>query len=97
MNHAHMVGGLHPGPFQLIVKSRVFIARQVEPGSVLHDAYADVAREIVGDQSVAIIDGPAENTSQHGERAFQDDQTPELRPPHTRWWNTLYDRINNVA
>ncbi len=50
LNHDETVRGLHPGPFQPVVKNRVLVGQQVEAGRAIHDANADVTGVLVGQQ-----------------------------------------------
>ncbi len=70
-------GGLAAGTLEFVVKHRVFELRQVEPGGVLHEFYADAIGEAIAEQAVAEGVGSAEEVAGDGQSEFERNQLPD--------------------
>ena len=77
LNHDQAVRGLHPRPLQPVIENRILIGQQVQAGGVLHHPNADVARVLVGQQRIGVVDGPDEHAIENGEGKLGRDQPPE--------------------
>ena len=75
---ADAIGRLHARPLQLVVEDRVFVARQVQPRGVRHCLDAQMAAELVRQQTVDIVDGPGENRAQGRQAQLDRNPAPKL-------------------
>ena len=98
LNHAETVRSLNPGALKLVVEQRVFVGGQIQPGSVMHDAHADVADKFVGQQSVTVIDNTIQDGGQAGEAKFEGYQPPKIACEERGGMRKMRDnRIDNQA
>ena len=58
LDHPEAVGGLYPGPLQAVVEHRVFVGGEIQFRGVPHHFDADVARVLVGEQRIEIVEKP---------------------------------------
>ena len=61
VEHPDAVGSLLARALQHVMKAGIFKRSQIEPGGMLDQAQAYLARKLVGQTSVGIIDGPAQH------------------------------------
>ena len=78
LDHRQPVGCLDAGPLEAVVEDGIFVGGQVEPGSLLHDADADVLGVAVGEERVRIVDGAGDQPEKDIEGDFGCDQNPEV-------------------
>ena len=78
LNHDQPVGALHAGALHLVVENRIFVGGQVELRGVLHDARADVPRELVGQNRVEEVQHAHQDRRKSRQREFRGHQPPEV-------------------
>ena len=83
------------GALEFVVKQRILIRCQVQPGSMVHNAHTDVADKLVGQQGVAIVHDAVQNGGQAGEPKFKGNQPPKIAPERRGMREMRNDRIDN--
>ena len=78
LDHGEAVGGLNAGSLEAIVEEGIFVGGEVEAGSLLHDADADVLGIAVSEERVGVVDGTGDDAEQDVEGDFGGDEGPEV-------------------
>ena len=79
LDHPQAVGRLHARPLQAVVEDRVFVGDHVQLRGVAHDLDADVARVLVGEQGIKVVEHAGQNAAQQRQGELGRHQPPEIR------------------
>jgi hypothetical protein len=78
LDHGEAVRCLDAGALESVVKDGIFVGSEVEAGSLLHDADADVLGVAVGEEGVRVVDGAGNNAEEDVEGDFGGDEGPKV-------------------
>ena len=78
IQHSDAIRGLLARALQNVVKAGIFKRRQVQPGGMPDQAQAHLARKLVGQAGVGVVDGSAQHQIRGRQHKFRSQQPPHL-------------------